>query len=201
MHKFYDGKFQKHVISIGPGEYYISDDNVIIQTVLGSCVAVCLFTDFDVVSGMNHFMLPGNFEENECNSDLYDCDSARYGMYSMEILINSLMKKGIHKTNLKAKVFGGGRVIDFKTVKNTIGDNNIKFILSYLENENIPIVSQHLGGESARKILFFVESKKVLLKEIEKTEAFSTAKQEIEYEKALDSEIKTTKTNIITFFD
>jgi chemotaxis protein CheD len=200
MHNFFDNKFQKQTISIGPGEYHISGENIIIQTVLGSCVAVCLFTDFDKFCGMNHFMLPGNVEEKP-NDQGYDYDSARYGMFSMEILINSLMKKGLSKNKLKAKVFGGGKVIDFKTIKSSIGDNNIKFILNYLEKENIPIISSHLGGDFARKILFFAENKKVLLKEISKTEAFTTAKEEIEYEKVLDSEIKKTQSSVITFFD
>ncbi|HPO50125.1 MAG TPA: chemotaxis protein CheD [Spirochaetota bacterium] len=195
MHNFYDSKFKKQVISIGPGEYYTTNQDVIIQTVLGSCVAVCLFTEADDFCGMNHFMLPGDVSKN----NIEDCDAGRYGMYSMEILINSLLKKGVDKKLIKAKVFGGGNVIDFKTaMKSRVGDNNVTFILAFLEEEKIPIVSNHLGGDNARKILFFQEDKRVLLKKINKTEAFNTVKEEIEYNKSIVSET-TKKSNIILF--
>jgi chemotaxis protein CheD len=198
MHRFYDSKFAKKVISIGPGEYLISNEDIIIQTVLGSCVAVCLYTDYDVFCGMNHFMLPGEVFEG---GDIKDYDSARYGIYSMEILINSLMKEGINKYNLKAKVFGGGNVIDIKSIKATIGENNVSFILRYLEKEKIPVISQHLGGDKARKILFFVNNKKVLLKEINKLAAFTTAREEIIYERKIEEDLKKPKDNYISFLD
>ncbi|OHD26580.1 MAG: hypothetical protein A2Y34_10330, partial [Spirochaetes bacterium GWC1_27_15] len=192
MHSFFDSKFQKKIISIGPGEYFVTKDDMVIQTVLGSCIAVCLFSDFDAYCGMNHFMLPGEASKNN------DYDSARYGMYSMEMLINSLLKSGVNRKHLKAKVFGGGNVINFKTIKASIGENNIQFILNFLEKENIPIISNHLGGEHARKILFFSDSKKVLLKQISKTEEVETLREEIEYNKSLVQETKKTS-NIILF--
>jgi len=140
-------------------------------------------------------MLPGDVSKN----NIEDCDAGRYGMYSMEILINSLLKKGVDKKLIKAKVFGGGNVIDFKTaMKSRVGDNNVTFILAFLEEEKIPIVSNHLGGDNARKILFFQEDKRVLLKKINKTEAFNTVKEEIEYNKSIVSET-TKKSNIILF--
>ncbi|OHD17312.1 MAG: hypothetical protein A2086_05325 [Spirochaetes bacterium GWD1_27_9] len=194
MHSFFDSKFQKKIISIGPGEYFVTKDDMVIQTVLGSCIAVCLFSDFDAYCGMNHFMLPGEASKNN------DYDSARYGMYSMEMLINSLLKSGVNRKHLKAKVFGGGNVINFKTIKASIGENNIQFILNFLEKENIPIISNHLGGEHARKILFFSDSKKVLLKQISKTEEVETLREEIEYNKSLVQETKKTS-NIILFDD
>lgn len=196
MHTFFDNKFKKNVVSIGPGEYYVSEENLIIQTVLGSCIAVCLYTDYDKISGMNHFMLPG---ENTYEND-NDYDSGRYGMYSMEMLINSLQKNGVNRKYFKAKVFGGGNVINFQnTSQKTVGENNIKFILKYLEKENIPVISNHLGGEKAKKILFFVENKKVLLKEINKSEAFDTVKEEIKYNNSLIKETK--KSSSIIMFD
>jgi len=195
MHTFFDHKFKKQTVSIGPGEYYITDKDIIIQTVLGSCVAVCLYTDFDKFCGMNHFMLPGEIDE----PDSSDYDSGRYGIYSMEILINSLLKSGVNKKHIKSKVFGGGNVIDFQSkIKNRVGDNNVKFILNFLQNENIPIVSEHLGGDNARKILFFQDDKRVLLKEIEKSEAFKTVKEEIAYNKNIINESKKSS-NIILF--
>jgi chemotaxis protein CheD len=193
MHTFFDSKFKKNVISIGPGEYYISEDDIIIQTVLGSCISVCLFSENAQLCGMNHFMLPGN--KGEDNDFQYD--SLRYGWYSMEILINSFIKNGINKNLLKAKVFGGGNVIDIDRSTASIGDNNVKFIKMFLEKENIPIKSQHLGGDKAKKILFFVENKKVLMKEINKTDTTNTIISEIEYKNSLEKE--SNSENIILF--
>ncbi len=178
MHTFIDSKFKKKVVSIGPGEYFIAEEDLIIQTVLGSCIAVCLFTDTNVTSGMNHFMLPGG-SGNET------MDSLRYGIYSMEVLINSLLKLGIRKKDIKAKVFGGGNIIDFKASKNTVGENNIDFIFDFLVKEDIPIMTRHVGGDHARKILFFSLDKRVLLKEINKTERDDTVREEAEYSKTI----------------
>jgi chemotaxis protein CheD len=193
MHTFFDNKFGKSIVSIGPGEYYTSSEPLIIQTVLGSCISVCLFTDYDIIAGMNHFMLP---KAKRDPSDI-ESDSARYGMNAMEILINTLLKSGVQRKHLKAKVFGGGNILGLDNQKDRVGDNNIQFILNYLDKENIPIISNHLGGSHARKILFFVDSKKVLLKEINKSEAFKTAKEELEYTKNIEKE--TQKSNIILF--
>ena len=195
MHNFFDKKINKQIISISPGEYFISNDhNIVIQTILGSCIAVCLYTDIDGYSGMNHFMLP----ESIGNHEVADTDSGRYGMYSMEILINSLLKAGVKKNYLKAKIFGGGNVLDFKSIKNSVGENNIAFINEYLEKERIPIVSSHVGGDFARKILFFTDSKRVLLKKIERANALETIKEEELYQKTLVKDEKK-KTNIIIF--
>jgi chemotaxis protein CheD len=193
MHTFYDSKFKKNIVSIGPGEYYISEDDIIIQTVLGSCISVCLFSLSANLCGMNHFMLPGN----KMVEDSFEYDSLRYGWYAMEILINSFLKNGINKNQLKAKVFGGGNVIDIDRTTSSIGDNNVKFVKMFLEKENIPIESQHLGGENAKKILFFDESKKVLMKMINKSDSFITIKEEIEYKKSLEKDPN--KSDIILF--
>lgn len=193
MNKFFDSKFKKDIISIGPGEYHISSEDIIIQTVLGSCVSVCLFSDYNNFAGMNHFMLPGDISK----SKIGESDAGRYGMFSMEILINSLLKKGIKRETLKAKVFGGGNVIHVNDFKSNIGSNNVDFVLEYLENEKIPIISSHLRENYARKIIFFVRSHEVLLKKIEKST--ETVQQEIAYSKSIrkKEEEKPASNNII----
>jgi len=192
-HTFYDSKFKKKVVSIGPGDYYVTEEDLIIQTVLGSCIAVCLFTDNVITCGMNHFMLPGGSESSET------MDSLRYGIHSMEMLINSLLKLGIQKKDIKAKVFGGGNIIDFKTTKNTVGENNIEFIFDFLRKENLPVVTKHVGGDNARKILFFSEDKRVLVKEINKTEKDDTAREETEYGKTITKKQEQQQSSIIWF--
>jgi chemotaxis protein CheD len=192
MHTFTDSKFKKRVVSIGPGEYYVTEEDLIIQTVLGSCIAVCLFTDNGITCGMNHFMLPGG-------SGTETMDSLRYGIYSMEMLINSLLKLGIQKKDLKAKVFGGGNIIDFKSIKNTVGENNIDFIFDFLKKEDLPVITKHVGGDNARKVLFFSVDKKVLVKEINKTEKDDTVTAEKEYSKTIVKKQQQQESNIIWF--
>lgn len=194
MHKFRDSKFNKQVVSIGPGEFYITEEDLIIQTVLGSCIAVCLYSETSPTVGMNHFMLPGKITK----SHLIENDAGRYGMFSMELLINSILKEGIKKKDLKAKVFGGGNVIEFKDpAASRIGDNNVLFIKEYLDIENIPVISSHVGGVNARKILFFSHTKDVLLKKIDSSARDKTVEEEIKYKSELSRESE--KSNIILF--
>jgi len=194
MHTFIDSKFKKKVVSIGPGEYHVTEEDIIIQTVLGSCIAVCLFTDGGITCGMNHFMLPGD-------STTEKVDSLRYGAYSMEVLINSLLKLGVRRKDLKAKVFGGGNIIDFKTTKNTVGENNIDFIFDFLKKEDLPIITKHVGGDNARKVMFFSLDKRVLLKEINKTETDDTVREETEYNRSISKKQQQEQSSIIWFDD
>ena len=139
------------------GEWYVSDkEDVIIQTVLGSCISVCLYADGLNLAGMNHFMLPGKFEAH----NFAQSQSARYGMYAMEVLINELMKKGLSKDSLKAKVFGGANILNISTEQLNIGRNNILFIKEYLSVEGISVVSYDVGKDYSRTLLFFPETKK-----------------------------------------
>lgn len=195
MNEYFDKKFNKKVVYIAPGEYYSTDNDIIIQTLLGSCISVCLFSDVTNFVGMNHFMLPTTSDVDNFTLT----SSGRYGMYAMEVLINSFLKKGIKKKMLKAKVFGGGNVIEVTRLHDGIASNNIKFIINYLDKENIPILSSHLGGSKARKILFFTHSKKVLLKEISESETRLAVRDEKKYQTKIVKEEK--KHNNIFLFD
>jgi chemotaxis protein CheD len=152
--------FEEEVVIIQPGEYYVTRENEIIATVLGSCVSVALYDVKVGYGGLNHFMLP-----HVMNSNLAESKSAKYGMYAMEVLINALLSKGCRKERLVAKVFGGGSVLDKKATELAkIPQSNIDFSLEYLEAERIPIVSQDLGGTHARKIFYRVRDSRVFLK-------------------------------------
>ncbi|MCG8570047.1 MAG: hypothetical protein MJB14_07880 [Spirochaetes bacterium] len=194
MHKFFDNKFNKLIVNLSPGEYHVTEDDIIVQTLLGSCVSVCLYSDYQDLVGMNHFMLPETTDPEKMGQST----SGRYGMFAMEVLINTFIKKGINKNHLKAKVFGGGNVIDRLRHDDGVASNNIKFIINFLEDEKIPMISSHLGGSKARKILFFSRSRKVLLKEISSTEREKTLAAEEKYHDKLESNTK--KSNVI-FFD
>lgn len=149
---------------IHPGEFHASNHSSIISTVLGSCIAVCLLDQINRVGGMNHFMLPGKVE----NKDFYSDDgSGKYGMFAMDLLIGSIQKAGGARRNLVAKVFGGGSVINFRTTDGNVPQQNIDFTRNFLKMENIKVISSNVGGICGRKILFFPDTGRVLMKKIE----------------------------------
>ncbi len=179
MNRHFDRKFGRPVAVIHPGEYLATDKDIIICTVLGSCVAVALFDPLHRRGGLNHFMLPGEVDRR----NLFVDDSGRYGMYAMEVLINELMKRGSNKENLVAKVFGGAHMLP--TAKGNIPESNITFAFEYLETENIPIATSDVGGNDARKIYFFPTTSRILLKRFGGHFATPVEKDEEEYLRAL----------------
>lgn len=132
-----------HVIQ---GEHYVSDHpDAMFTTVLGSCVSACLHDPVAGLGGMNHFLLADAGERG-------DAEAVRYGAYAMEVLINSLLKKGAARGRLQAKVFGGARMFDGLS---DVGADNARFIRRFLEVEGIPLLSESLGGVTARRVEFW----------------------------------------------
>lgn len=158
---YYDRNFDIDAAKILPGEYYTTGRDMLLVTVLGSCVAACIRDRVSGIGGMNHFMLPdaGQDQGNPLSS------SARYGAYAMEILINQLLKLGAKRANLEAKVFGGGNVLRGFTVSK-VGERNARFALDYLNMENIRVVAQDLMDIYPRKVYFFPQTGKVLVKKL-----------------------------------
>ena len=131
-------------ITLLQGECQVTDDpNVELTTLLGSCIATCMFDETTRVGGMNHFLLP--FGASGSHS------TERYGLYAMEILINGLLKRGARRSRIAAKVFGGARMGE---LVNSIGDRNAAFAFEFLELEKIPCVARSTGGTMARRIKF-----------------------------------------------
>lgn len=182
MKEIFLAKFNQNVKIINIGEYYATKKNEGIGTILGSCICTCIYDDKGKIGGMNHFLIPGKFQEEE----IFLSPIARYGMFAIELLMGELIKLGVDRSNLKAKIFGGA---DFSQSPHLeIGKNNIQFIKSFLKLENIPIISNDLGGESLRKILFFPISGKVMVKKIHRNMNTITQK-EINYHKKVKLEI------------
>jgi chemotaxis protein CheD len=151
---FYDAFFKNDAVKILPGEYFVFDQDILIMTTLGSCIAACLWDREARIGGMNHFMLPEG-----------DADSGRYGSYAMELLINEMMKQGATRATMEAKVFGGGQVIDGMTSMN-IGEHNTTFVMDYLKTERIPIMSKDVLGIYPRKVCFLPASGKAMVKRL-----------------------------------
>ena len=174
--RYMDRKFGLEAAKILPGEYFATDKNMVLVTVLGSCVTACLRDPRAGVGGMNHFMLPRS-EQDPTNPISM---SARYGTFAMEILINQLLKMGARRENMEAKVFGGGNVLRGFTV-NSIGEANANFVTEYLRNEGIRIVAEDLLGVHPRKLYFFPGTGKVLVKKIRELHNHTIVERESEY--------------------
>lgn len=177
MYRHFDSRHQKDVLIIHPGEYLTTGDDVIISTVLGSCVSVALHDPNVGVGGLNHFMLTGNTQRG---ANILMEENARYGIFAMEILVNEILKLGAKRSALIAKVFGGGHVLHGPTTNN-IPEANVNFALEYLELERIPITSHDVGGTLARKILFFPQTSRVLLKRFAGSSAKPVEREELSY--------------------
>ncbi len=151
-----DHHFQYDAVKVLPGEYFVASEDIMIMTVLGSCISACLWDGRVRAGGMNHFMLP-------------DGDSAdgfgRYGSYAMELLINQMLKIGARRETMQAKVFGGAQVMAGFTSMN-VGERNTKFVLDYLATERIPVVSQDVLDIHPRKVCFFPTTGKALVKRL-----------------------------------
>ena len=158
---YFDGHFRKEATKILPGEYYVTTNDMVLVTVLGSCVAACIRDRRKEIGGMNHFMLPEYIQDDV---ELFS-SSARYGIYAMEVLINHLMMLGAHRDDLEAKVFGGGNVINSLS-KTNIGQRNAHFVLKFLRTERIPIAAQDLTDVYARKVYYFPKTGKVMVKKL-----------------------------------
>jgi chemotaxis protein CheD len=135
-------------VSIVQGENAIvAEPGVVVSTLLGSCVAVCLYDPVAKVGGMNHFLLgePGADQRPSAG------DMSRYGVHAMELLINGMMARGASRTRLQAHLYGGANII---SGLGAIGSSNAAFARRFMEDEGIPVGHTDLGGTSARKVEF-----------------------------------------------
>jgi chemotaxis protein CheD len=174
-----DDRGDRKRIIIEPGEYYVSNENIVISTLLGSCVSACLFDPVNRVIGMNHFLL----SNKRYAKDIPVCvtEAGRYGIHAMELLINEMMKKGAKRSKLKAKAFGGGNVLKYEATHDNffcVGDVNCRFVREFLDLENIPLVASALGGENGRVIHFSHGDYAVLVRKIKSTITSKVAQKE-----------------------
>jgi len=179
-HLYFDREHKTDAAKILPGEYYATGRNMVLVTVLGSCVCACIRDRVSKVGGMNHFMLPESGQDK--NNPMGE--SARYGVYAMEILINQLLKMGAKRSNLEAKVFGGGSVLRGFTINN-VGERNADFVLQFLKTEKIPVLAQDLLDIYPRKVYYFPESGLVRVKKLRQVHNDTIVTREAEYNSRL----------------
>ncbi len=174
---YYDRTFDCEAAKISPGEYYFTEQDMVIVTVLGSCVSACIRDKVTGIGGMNHFMLP---DSAKADKDSPVSESMRYGTYAMEVLINQLLKNGARRENLEAKIFGGGNVLRSFTVNN-VGERNAKFVRNYLREEGINVTGEDLNDIYPRKVYFFPKTGKVLVKKLKELHNYTLIKREETY--------------------
>ena len=134
--------------NVQPGAWSVESEKPL-STLLGSCVAVCLFDPALKIGGITHFMLP------EMGRSKYgDVDSLLSGNFAMEALLNALLGRGARKPRLQAKAFGGGTIIDSDASAPNIGMRNASFAKEWLQREGIPLLSSDFLGPWSRKIIF-----------------------------------------------
>jgi chemotaxis protein CheD len=156
---YYDAHFKNDAVKILPGEYFVYDEDMLIMTTLGSCIAACLWDRHAKIGGMNHFMLPDGLGSGASG------EHGRYGSYAMELLINELLKRGATRGTLEAKVFGGGAMISGMNTIN-VGERNTTFVLDYLKTERIPVLSKDVLDVYPRKVCFLPASGKAMVKRL-----------------------------------
>ncbi|HTH41154.1 MAG TPA: chemotaxis protein CheD [Rhodocyclaceae bacterium] len=166
-------------LNINPGGWAVEPHKPI-ATLLGSCVAVCLFDPILHIGGMNHFLLPSH-----SNSKHGDTDVVLSGDFAMEILLNALINKGAQKKRLVAKAFGGGNIVS--SIRMAIGDRNASFAREWLDTEGIPLIGQDLGGPWSRKVVFLPGNGDVWCRRIasSQTDAHQALAAEAAYEQTL----------------
>lgn len=180
---YYDRTFDCDAAKILPGEYYFTNKDMLIVTVLGSCVSACIRDRVTGVGGMNHFMLPDSGSDTDSPISV----SMRYGTYAMEVLINELIKAGARRENMEAKVFGGGNVLRGFTAIN-VGERNAKFVLDYLRAERMRIIAEDLNDIYPRKVYYFPRTGRVLVKKLKVEHNDTLRRREQDYASRLKTD-------------
>ncbi len=152
---------EKKKIFVLPGEIAVSRQPAVIATLLGSCVAVCIHNKKGKFGGMNHFMLPTG-ERAEMQG--------KYGDWSTDKLMETLLRLDPQKNNYEAYLYGGGSVVGHLSAGAGIGDKNIDMARSRMVHHGISVKRQELGGTNGRKIFFDTETGNVEMRIIEKSE-------------------------------
>ncbi len=173
---------EKKRIFVEPGECFVTNENIVLSTLLGSCVSVCIYDAVNSIIGMNHFLLTGKKHSKEgafCNKK-----AGKYGFDAMKLLIDDMHKKGAKRKNMKAKAFGGGNVIRVSEKNQgllTVGDANCIFVRKFMKKYNIELVAEDLGGDEGRVIYFSAEDYSVYVRKIKQFGALNTEKVQKDY--------------------
>jgi len=160
---YFDHQFDCAALRLSPGDYAAVDDDTMLVTTLGSCVAACVWDESAGIGGMNHFMLPHSRNRDGSVGVPYLSYAGSYGVNAMEMMINAVLLRGGDRRRLQAKIFGGAAVLKLLNAYG-IGQENAGFAKAYLQCERIPIASADLGGSFPRQIRFWPKNGEVLVR-------------------------------------
>ncbi len=180
MKLFWEPRWERYAVKVKPGEFYVSDSDIVITTVLGSCISACIFDSQARIGGLNHFMLPAGAQ----GEDLYR--SSRYGLFAMEQLVNELMKHGCQRENMQIKLTGGGDMMGGIT---SIGQQNIDFILQYIKDEGLSVLAKDLGGDQARRVAYFPTEGRMLVNKLDHRDDQRLIEEERSYSVDVDQHL------------
>jgi chemotaxis protein CheD len=164
-----------------PGELYVSTQEELVTTVLGSCVSACIHDVRRGIGGMNHFMLPEPLGERDGWSSTIS-RAARYGSDAMEQLINGVLNAGGQRADLQVKIFGGGRVL---AQLSDVGQRNIEFVQRYIATEKLNLCASDLGDIYPRQVQFFPQSGRVRVRQLRRRDDVALVADERGYLKRL----------------
>lgn len=172
----FDHRVGARVHQILPGNHLVIDKaGEAVCTLLGSCVAACIRDSVRGIGGLNHFLLPGSDQSQ----------SARYGAYAMEVLINEILGRGGRRDHLEAKIFGAAEGIGGSQPQ-SVGAKNAAFTRQYLANEGIPILAADLGGTSGRRVYYFPSHGGVRVQYLAALESRAAEAEAASYRRNLD---------------
>ncbi len=180
VHSFWDPRWKRYAVKVKPGEYYIADQDMVITTVLGSCVSACIVDPKLKLGGLNHFMLPSGSADEDISR------SSRYGLFAMEQLINEMMKHGCDRDRMEVKLTGGGNMM---TGISNIGQQNIDFILKYIEDEDLNLIAKDLGGDQARRVVYFPTEGRMLVNKLDHREDQRLIAEERSYQADVETHL------------
>jgi chemotaxis protein CheD len=180
VRRMHDNRFPYEIAAILPGEFFVSAEPMIVYTVLGSCISACIRDPVAGVGGMNHFMLPAPKEHQ--SGDAWGGESTRYGSFAMESLINEILKRGGLRQRLEVKLFGGGKIYEGNI---DVGANNASWVLQYLKTEGLVAQSSDLGDVYPRKVYYFIDSGRVMMKKIQRVKNETIVARERQYQQQL----------------
>ena len=175
----WDRQNERWTAKILPGQYFVTRNDDVITTVLGSCISACVRDPVARVGGMNHFMLPEDIT-NGSSSWLQPAAglSTRYGSFAMESLINDLLKLGARRERLEIKLTGGGQILASAT---DVGERNIAFARQWLSLEGLRIVGEDVGDTFPRRVQYFPITGRVLMFRLRSIESGAVVSREKQY--------------------
>ncbi len=166
-------------VTVQQGSFIVSNTSIVLTTLLGSCVAACLYDPVNRIIGMNHFLLAN--QRYPKNEPLCVTEAGRYGVHAMELVINGMLQHGAERRHIRAKAFGGGSFNEPADKPDNffcVGEVNSRFVLEFLRNDGIPLMAADLGGDRARIIHFSSDDFSVLVRRIKKQTELKVVEKE-----------------------